>query len=294
MGCLKLEHYLVVRPACRNTGSDKKQASMPFFYITRNGGFQYVYASNNPITMIDLDGMEGVKPDDIPQVVQPVDPKGGLGHSISQILPFTDSDGGEKVETEDDKKKITIDPGHGDHHDSNKQIDPGSVNGLDYEKDIVVQIANSVNKTLTDSGYSITMTRTGDKENAGEKLQWRIDAAEGTDIFVSIHVNASKNETAKGYEVYYKADKTGTDESKLLNAESKSLAQSIQDENTLFSDRGIKEGGSLGVLNKFNGVAVLVEAGFISNASDLDIMKTKAEQIGVEIARGIMNYLNKK
>ena len=50
----------------------------------------------------------------------------------------------------------------------------------------------------------------------------------------------------------------------------------------------------MGVLNKFEGTAVLVEAGFISNESDRNIMTTQAAQIGTEIAKGIMNYLNNK
>ena len=67
----------------------------------------------------------------------------------------------------------------------------------------------------------------------------------------------------------------------------------ILDANTLFANRKIIEGGSLGVLNMYKGIAVLVEAGFISNSSDLNILKTKSKEVGIDIANGIINYLNK-
>jgi N-acetylmuramoyl-L-alanine amidase len=183
-----------------------------------------------------------------------------------------------------EKKKITIDPGHGDKNDKNSQIDPGSVNGKDYEKDIVINIADSVKTELENKGYTITMTRTGDKQNAGEKLKWRIDSAQGTDVFVSIHINASDKSSAKGFSVCYKSG----------NSESKKLAQSIQNKNTLFSSRDLAQRSDLYVLNKFSGVSALVEAGFISNSDDLNIMKTQYAQIGTEIASGIIAYLEAK
>jgi len=58
MGCLKLNYDYSERAECRNTGSIKKEASVLYFYITRIGGFQYVYCSNNPIGRIDPDGRD--------------------------------------------------------------------------------------------------------------------------------------------------------------------------------------------------------------------------------------------
>jgi N-acetylmuramoyl-L-alanine amidase len=141
-----------------------------------------------------------------------------------------------------------------------------------------------VKTELENKGYTITMTRTGDKQNAGEKLKWRIDSAQGTDVFVSIHINASDKSSAKGFSVCYKSG----------NSESKKLAQSIQNKNTLFSSRDLAQRSDLYVLNKFSGVSALVEAGFISNSDDLNIMKTQYAQIGTEIASGIIAYLEAK
>ena len=185
-----------------------------------------------------------------------------------------------KKDKKDKKNKIAIDPGHGAHHDENSQIDPGAVNGTDYEKDIALSISNKVTSVLKEKGYIVVQTRTGDVEGAGEKLQWRVTKAEGNDIFVSIHLNSNANSSANGFEVYYKPGDNS----------SKSLAQSIQDKNTLLRSRGIKS-ANYKVLRNFGGTAVLVEVGFISNANDLRIIKANIDKIGTQIASGIIGYL---
>ncbi len=182
------------------------------------------------------------------------------------------------------KKKITIDPGHGDKNDENAQIDPGAINGKDYEKDIVLNISNSVKSKIEVKGYEVIITRTGDKDKAGKRILWRIDAAKGTDILVSIHSNAFTNASSKGFAVCYKSS----------SSEGKKLAQAIQDKNTLFFSKGVMAKTDLKLLNKFDGTSVLVEAGFISNTEDLAIMKEKSEKIGEEIAAGILAYLEAK
>jgi RHS repeat-associated protein len=179
-----------------------------------------------------------------------------------------------------DKPTVAVDPGHGDHNNKNNQVDPGAVSGKDYEKDIALNISNAVTASLKAQGFGVVQTRTGDVDDAGTKLQWRIDQATGASILVSVHINSSESAKANGFSVCYKP---GDDSSK-------KLASSISAANTQFADKGISGRSDLFVLNKFKGTAVLVEAGFISNPRDLSIMKNNAATVGRDIASGIINY----
>ena len=185
---------------------------------------------------------------------------------------------------EDEEKQviIAIDPGHGDHHNNNRQIDPGAVNGMDYEKDYALKIANSLHSELMKKEIiKVIMTRTSDVQNAGIQAQWRLDKAVGSEMFVSIHLNASSNPTANGFEVLYKAG----------CAKSQSLANCILESNTLFRKRSTISSSFHVLRNYSSGPSVIVEAGFISNSNDLTIIKYQAEDIAAEIAKGIFKYL---
>lgn len=191
-------------------------------------------------------------------------------------------------------KKVAIDPGHGDQHNTNKQIDPGAVSGADYEKDLALKISIEIRNRLLERNVTTLMTREDDIIIDGQRIKWRLEKAskDSCDIFVSIHLNASTNSQARGFVVLY-----------LENDEmSKDLAEKIIKKQTIMDIRnnGLekrpKTGSmSLGVLCDFKGEAsVLVEVGFISNQEDLDLMKNKYKEIGIEIADGICDYLKNK
>lgn len=184
------------------------------------------------------------------------------------------------IDENDPKNKVAIDPGHGDKNSKNTQVDPGAVNGSNQEKDFALEISKSISTYLEENGVETTMTRTSDVDDAGEKLQWRIDKAnsEKADIFISVHINSFTNDEVNGFQVQYNPN----------SEDGKKLAQAIQGQNTLFKDRGTEATNNLFVLNNFNGPAVLIEAGFISNAKDLEILQTQTQQIGVEIGKGII------
>jgi N-acetylmuramoyl-L-alanine amidase len=92
--------------------------------------------------------------------------------------------------------RVVIDPGHGGR-------DPGArVKGLN-EADLVLDIALRLEKLLKKQrGVEVVLTR---RANVYVPLERRTALAnkENADLFLSIHVNASKNPTARGLETYY-------------------------------------------------------------------------------------------
>ena len=196
---------------------------------------------------------------------------------------------GMEVSTVNDNR-VAVDPGHGIMGTRNSKVDPGAVGNGFYEKDIVLNIAENIDKNLSDWGLETKMTRTGDLTVDKEQISYRISVAHdfNADLFVSVHANASRNSEVKGFLVCFNPDNP-------LNGDnSRSLAENIvstQLTMPIFND-GLQKRSNLGVLNQFRGSAsVLVEVGFISNESDVALMTQNAESIGREIALGIYKYL---
>ena len=174
--------------------------------------------------------------------------------------------------------KIVIDAGHGGS-------DSGAVgNGL-MEKDITLPISLKVGEVLKRHKLDIFYTRTSDEYVS---LTKRAEMANdlNADYFVSIHINSFKDSNANGVEVlYYPTSISGIE-----------LARSIQNKliEIGFTDRGIKPRGDLTVLSKTKMTAVLVEAGFISNKDDINILKNKEDEIINLISKGILDFLDIK
>ena len=89
-----------------------------------------------------------------------------------------------------------IDPGHGGK-------DPGAIGptGL-KEKDIVLAIGRRVREKLSRSAeFDVRMTRDGDVFIPLEERTAMANKG-GVDIFVSLHINASRNRRAEGFSTY--------------------------------------------------------------------------------------------
>ena len=92
--------------------------------------------------------------------------------------------------------RVMIDPGHGGK-------DPGAIGptGL-KEKDVVLAIGRKIREKLSPSGeFDVRMTR---DEDVFIPLEERTAMANkgGVDLFVSLHINASRNRRAEGYSTY--------------------------------------------------------------------------------------------
>ena len=218
--------------------------------------------------------------------------------------------------------RVVIDPGHGGK-------DPGTVGrtGI-YEKTIVLDIAKRLKRKLASKGITAILTR--DKDTF-ISLKKRSDIAnkQEADFFISIHANAFRNGSVKGFETYYlseavddsaraiaqaenasvKFENSGFDydayacdvNATVLDmiytenrAESVGLAQHICKEarKTLWvRNRGVKS-AKFYVLKCVRIPAVLVEVGFLSNRSEeAKLSQPKyRDKVASALSKGILSY----
>ncbi len=194
-------------------------------------------------------------------------------------------------------KIIILDAGHGGE-------DPGAVakNGV-LEKDLNLQIALEIGKTLEEKGYIVVYTRTDDrllyKEEENVKgirkisdLKNRCKVAERypDSIFVSIHMNSFGSSNYSGLQVYY----SGSNESSRILADSiqNKVINDLQKENK----RVTKPGKDMYILENINNTAVLVECGFMTNNEELKKLSEKEyqKQLSFSIVCGIIEYIEGK
>jgi N-acetylmuramoyl-L-alanine amidase len=127
-------------------------------------------------------------------------------------------------------RKIVLDPGHGGK-------DPGAIgSGGIAEKDIVLAVAKKLaNKLKRDMGADVVLTRTDDRFIPLEE-RTAIANAQGADLFISLHMNASPNPEARGLETYY-LDNTNDEASLRLAArENGTSRKQVSDLQFILSD----------------------------------------------------------
>ena len=120
--------------------------------------------------------------------------------------------------------RVTIDPGHGGDDDGTVRKAP---KGVIKEKEITLKIAQELERILEkDRNFKPFMTRTSD---VFVSLEGRSQKAleNKADVFVSIHVNSSPAEKARGAEFYFQ-NQVPTDEESLLVANRENAARSTK------------------------------------------------------------------
>ncbi|WP_440109702.1 N-acetylmuramoyl-L-alanine amidase [Paenibacillus sp. QZ-Y1] len=181
------------------------------------------------------------------------------------------------IPTNDGKKVVIIDPGHG-----GRQSGAVSVKGA-YEKDFNLSVGLKVQELLQQhTDIQTVITRQDDTELS---LQQRVDIAQlnQADIFVSIHGNKFTTPVPNGIETLYSRK-----ESKVLADILHKHVQPI----TGLKDRGVKT-ASLHVTRETTMPAVLLELGFLSNPTDEALMLTEDYQnkCAQAIVDGIVEFL---
>ena len=167
---------------------------------------------------------------------------------------------------------VVIDAGHGGY-------DRGGIPGQSVsEKEMTLDVAQRLKKTLAANGYRVVMTRDSD---VFVPLGTRVAIANSyaNAIFVSIHFNSAKRSGAGGIETYF------------YNRESLPLASAIHyfvAGGAPSSNRNVRRRGYY-VLRKATVPAVLVECGFLTNPSEAALAETASyrEKLAEEIATGV-------
>lgn len=175
---------------------------------------------------------------------------------------------------------VFIDPGHGGK-------DPGAAHGGYREKDQTLEIAKRLQVKLAEKNINSMMTRNKDEyvallDRAGATKKIKDNA-----VFVSIHLNASKNHTGTGFESFV-LSRSSRDNKALQDT----LHDAIARLNTKYGikDRGKKEANFL-VLRSVNNIpAVLLELFFI----DADIEKIVGSNYYTEVATVIATAIADK
>jgi len=216
-------------------------------------------------------------------------------------------------------KRIVIDPGHGGK-------DPGCRIGGRYEKDITLGIASLLAQELREKiGCEVFLTRDKDIFLSLEQ-RTAIANMKKADLFISLHVNAHKDQRIHGLETYFL--NMATDQSAVLVAarENATSEKSISDLQTILNDlmlntkinessrlaHNVQNGMVGGVSKLYAGIrslgvkqapfyvligaempAVLVEVGFLSNRRERERLVDKKYQKSITdgIYAGIRSYI---
>ena len=193
-------------------------------------------------------------------------------------------------------KVITLDAGHGGN-------DSGASGKFSKEKDITLRLTRRVAAILSACNYQVHLTRSQDVTLTLKERTAR-QRAVGSDLFVSIHVNASPNRNATGIETYCltPADAPSTlgkfllqkNPANCFDVNNFALACRLQYfmvKKTGAVNRGVRR-ARFAVLRDITSPGVLIEIGFISNPAEEKRLNNSfyMEHLARGIAAGIVSY----
>lgn len=154
------------------------------------------------------------------------------------------------------------------------------------EKDINLNICLMLSSLLEQNGFEVIMTRTTDISTDDTKsdkiatrkksdLKNRLMLMEKYDdaVFVSVHLNKFTTSAASGSQIFYSGN--DDDSKRLSDLIQNSIVSKIQKDNTRVNKKATS---STYILHNATVPAVLVECGFISNKTELELLKTEDYQ----------------
>ncbi|QAS52641.1 N-acetylmuramoyl-L-alanine amidase CwlD [Halobacillus litoralis] len=193
-------------------------------------------------------------------------------------------------------KVIVLDPGHGGPD--------GGASGKDgtEEKDITLQLAEYLQDYLQQAGALVYLTRYEDtdlsSEGAGslsrrksEDIRNRVQyiKEKEADFYLSLHLNAIPSAKWSGAQTFYNPEV----------ADSEHLAKFIQSEirsNMENTDREALGLTNIYLLKHVEAPGALVEAGFLSNETERELLKTDEYQrkIAASIYQGVLRFVTER
>jgi N-acetylmuramoyl-L-alanine amidase len=199
------------------------------------------------------------------------------------LFAFRNTNSNNQLLNLDKQYVVVLDAGHGGS-------DPGAKSAAgDTEADLNLQLVKRILALNKNPQIKFELSR--DKDEF-VKLQDRTVFAtdKNADLFVSVHINASQNASTNGLEIFCpKKEATAFGQSAVLGSLMKSSLEGI------FGSTEVKtRTQGIWVLDKSLVPAVMILPGFISNEKNLNILKTRQDEIASQILKGIEEFLVQK
>lgn len=187
-------------------------------------------------------------------------------------------------------KTVYIDAGHGGK-------DVGAISGNIYEKDLNLKLVKKLAVLLEEKGAIVYLTRDGDYDLANKNVlnkkrsdltkRARLINKSRADLFLSIHLNSSNNHNWRGLQIFYTSK----------NEENEKLAKVMNDtiKKKISNARDIKMDNSYFMYKQIKIPGILIEAGYISNANDLYLLRKEwyQDRLMKVVRDGVILYLKK-
>jgi N-acetylmuramoyl-L-alanine amidase len=176
-----------------------------------------------------------------------------------------------------DRKVISIDPGHGGE-------DAGVRQGDLLEKDITLKVAFILGEVLVGRGYDVHLPRTGDT-NVGYNDRRAMAEAAGAVMMISLHVNGSDDESEHGAEIYANMD----------DPTSAAAASAVEDALRETGAKVVVEGRPWGFLQSPTATTVMIEMAFMSHPVERRMVLSPwyQHEFAAKIADGVDRFLSR-
>ncbi len=207
------------------------------------------------------------------------------------IAPGTDYIPIKKPEiiTEDTRKVVILDPGHGMGNRVKKLMDWGMIYPDYKEAEIVLEKSKKIKESIDSTKYKVILTRKDNTTSCPIESRPEIANKNNADIFISIHTNDYKGwKSISGSEVYYRK-KNGKELKDKSNELAKLAAKNLENIANI-SNRWVNQEDYL-VLKDVKCPAILIDIGYPLNKDDEEKILNQS-RVEKAIAKTIEDYLD--